>query len=533
MKLQETILRQVPRLLGLLDRSKNSNTYGCFDRVYWHYREKDVPNAEFQEAVLTLALLYKNKFPGNTYYKDKKILEFLLSAINFWTKIQNEDGSFNESYANEYSYVATAFSAYAVSEALIQMNKFPPRAIKALEKSGQWLIENKDLARLSNHEAGAVAALHNVFRITRKREYEENARSILSNILQSPEGWFNEYGGADVGYQSLSIDYLAKYYTSSKNKQALKTLESAVDFISYFIHPDGTSGGEYGSRSTEWMFPHGFKLVSGKMPLAGKIFEKWLNALKAGNATNPEIMDDRYFIEMLNNFLQTYLEPLPTSRQKKVKLPCETNFKKYFPEARFFIVSNDRYYSIFSGKGTVHVFSKTSRFILNDCGFIGKTGNKIFTSNIFDKKYEVQRQGNQVTINGKLHEYEQQFFSPLTFGLFKLFTSSIAKSKTISFYLKKKMIEKSITKSGTIPVKFRRKIAFDKSIKIEDSLESSGKIKFDSLLLGEKFSLPYVTFSKYFLTKDFETHSIDLTREFNSTGRVEIKRMIDTKKGKK
>jgi hypothetical protein len=527
MKLQKTTLGQIPRLLSLLDRNKNSSTYGCFDRTYWHYKEKDVPNAEFQEAVLALALLYRKNFPGNVYFKKENILEWLNAAMSFWAKIQNEDGSFNESYSNEYSYVATAFSTYAVSEALIQIRKFPPKILKALKLAGQWLMENKDLARLPNHESGAVAALYNIFRITKKNAYEREARKILSKIIQSPEGWFDEYGGADIGYQSLSIDFLAKYYISSKDEDALGLLNPAVEFISYFIHPDGTSGGEYGSRSTEWIFPHGFKLVSKKIPVAGNIFVKWMGALDSGKAVTPDGMDDRYFVEMLNNLIQTQLEP-SKSLPKKSHLPCDTKFKKYFPEAKFFVVSNENYYSIFSGKGTLSIYSKVSPFVLNDCGFIGKLGKKILTSNWLDQKYDLDFSENEVIVKGRLHEFRQQFFSPHTLGFFKIFTSTAGKNKTISFYMKRKMIGSTITKSKTVPVRFQRKVTFNRTVKIEDSLE--GDFKFDNLLLGGRFSLPYVTFSKYFLPKDLDSKSIDLTKKFNSTGRIKFNRIIDMKK---
>jgi hypothetical protein len=530
MEFQEIILSQTPRLLGLLDRNSGSNTYGCFDRTYWHYREKDTPNAEFQEAVLALALLHENDFPGNAYYKNENILNWLLSAVNFWTAIQNKDGSFNESYANEYSFVATAFSTYAISEALLQLNRFPLHVVRSLENAGQWMMKNSDPARLPNHEAGAVAALHNIFKITGKKEYEKSARKILAGIRQSSEGWFNEYGGADIGYQSLTIDYLAKYYASSKNKYALKLLEHAVGFISCFVHPDGTAGGEYGSRSTEWIFPHGFKLVSKKISLAGRIFDKWLVALASGRVLAPHIMDDRYFIEMLNNFVQTYLELPLAFKQKQVKLPHETAFKNFFPEAMLFVVSNKDYYAVASGKGTLHVFSKTSPIVFGDCGFIGKVGNRIFTSNLFGKNREMQVSENQISISGSLYEYKQLFFSPLAFALFKFFTSTFAKSKAVSLYLKRKIIEEAITKRKTVPIKFQRKITFGKQITVEDMLESRRPVRFDSLFLGGRFSLPYVTFSKYFLLENLGMHALDLTRKFNSAGKVKIRRTINTRK---
>jgi len=521
-KLKNIIISQVPRVLSLLDREKTSQTYGCFDRTYWNYRERDMPNALCQEAVLFLALVYKNNFPGNIYFNNRKIYEWILAAMNFWKKIQNENGSFNEVYKNEYSFASTVFTTYAITESLLILNHFPKEILNSIKKAGQWTIKNSDPGRISNHEAGAVAALHNIYKITGEAKYENAAKKFLSNLKQSAEGWFDEYGGADIGYQSWSIDYLAKYYNSSKNKDALGKLESAVEFISYFMHPDGSAGGEYGSRGMQFLFPHGFTLVSKQIPLASSILKNFLQKLKQ----TPETVDDRYFIVLLTNYLQTYLN-MP-SVFDSTKLPCQKNIKKYFSEANLFVISNDFYYAIFSGKGTVSIYSKISPLVFTDCGFIGKIGNKLLTSNWLDKKYDVEFTENQISITGKLHEFKQIFFSPSTLMLFKLFTLTLGKVENISIYLKKKMINRIITKSKTIPVKFQRKISLNKSIRIEDTLE--GNVNFDSLLLGGKFSLPYVTFSKYFLPSDLESSTTDLTKKFNSTGKIKIIRTIDMKK---
>jgi len=60
-KILDSVLKQVPRLLSLLDRNRFSKTYGSFDRQFWHYKTVDFSGGRYQEAALTLALLYKIK----------------------------------------------------------------------------------------------------------------------------------------------------------------------------------------------------------------------------------------------------------------------------------------------------------------------------------------------------------------------------------------------------------------------------------------------------------------------------------------
>ena len=66
------ILKNAPRLLGLLNRNVSSSGYGSFDREYWHYNTVDFSCARKQEAVLTLTLLYLIKHEKNRYYQTSK-----------------------------------------------------------------------------------------------------------------------------------------------------------------------------------------------------------------------------------------------------------------------------------------------------------------------------------------------------------------------------------------------------------------------------------------------------------------------------
>ena len=120
----DVVIKQIPRLLGYVNTNKNSRNYGCCDRNYWHYKFIDFPCVRLQEMSLTLALLFKKKYPGNSFFKNDEIKNLSIATIVFWTKIQNDDGSFNEWYPKEHSFVATAFSLYAISEAYKLLKSF-------------------------------------------------------------------------------------------------------------------------------------------------------------------------------------------------------------------------------------------------------------------------------------------------------------------------------------------------------------------------------------------------------------------------
>ena len=110
---------------------------------------------------------------------------------------------------------------------------------------------------------------------------------------QDPEGWFNEYGGPDIGYLSLAIGYLAKYFQKSGNERVLPVLTRAVNFISHFVHPNNTYGGEYASRDTEYLMPDGFEILAPRSETANAIAETIADAIRHRSAVLPFALDDR------------------------------------------------------------------------------------------------------------------------------------------------------------------------------------------------------------------------------------------------
>jgi len=293
-------LSQVPRILGLGDRDKNSRTYGCFDRYYWHYKLIDFPNSRFQETALLLALLYKNRFEGNIYYKNENVIDWCKASMNFWLGIQRKNGSFDEVYPNENSFIATAFSTYAITEAAlilkIKLN------VKQIKKTGEWLIKSNNF-QVGNQMASAAVALYNIYLITEDKKFMVGTKEKISKLLhlQHKDGFFYEYGGYDIGYLSIGISYLAKYYTKTKDRKIYEILKKVVNFVEKKIDKNGNYNYLNTSRKTQYIYPHGFKIMG------SDIIKKVENGLKNNKIINPSWIDDRFCIPLAIDYLQTYL----------------------------------------------------------------------------------------------------------------------------------------------------------------------------------------------------------------------------------
>lgn len=336
-----SVLNNVPRLLGLLNRNMASSSYGCFDREYWHYNTVDFACARKQEAVLTLTLLYSIEHDENRYYKSREILEYIRAALIFWTKIQNCNGSFNEWYPNEHSFVVTSFSTYAVSESLLLIKdelhlEEYEEIITSLKKAGDWLSERHEM-RVMNQQTGAAIALLNLQKLTGDGKYLEASKGKISLLKQrqSDEGWFLEYGGPDIGYLSLAIDYLCKYYQKTEEHMVKDIIDRALGFMKYFIQPNLVAGGEYTSRNTEYLIPHGFEIFSRQSEDA-KFIASAVRKSILKTESFPNLFDDRYLTYVGYTWLQAYQDAnksLDETVDENLSSNFDNEFRKFFKES--------------------------------------------------------------------------------------------------------------------------------------------------------------------------------------------------------
>ena len=535
----EEIKGVMPRILNLLNRSPSSRNYGSFDRDYWNYNSFDISNARKQEAMLTLALMFLIKRKDNPYYNNYQILEWINAALEFTSKLQNKDGSFNEMYPNEHSFVATAFVCYALSETcLLFGSRIRNRklAVDCLEKSGEWLLRNEEDMAL-NQKAGSVIALYNLYLLAKKPKYKSGAKKKLEEILkgQSREGWFMEYGGADIGYLSLSIDYLAKYYKKTGDKRLLSSLRKACGFIQYFAFPNLTFGGEVGSRNTEYLIPHGFELLSGKFHSAKTISNAIRNAIKEKTTTSPVTVDDRYLLFNGYSYLQAYLDGKKTLHSYGL---FSKRFMNYFSDAGIIAKNMGGTYAVINIKkgGVAKIIFNKDKSLIDGGSVIELMDGRMASSNYLGSNDKVMIEKDKIEVKRRFIGIKSTALTPSSFLAFRAFQLTLGKSRFISKsarnFLRNRLIRQ---KNKLSDINFSRRLLFnDKGVSVIDEISPVNGIR--RIAISSKLSFIFAESSRYFQLSDLESapffldrntiskflgnNKISLYREYDKEGRL-------------
>ena len=390
-------------------------------------------------------------------------------------------------------------------------------------RAGKYLSKNRE-SGAQNQEIASLAALQSTLIATGDELLPDMIRNKREQILQqqSPDGWFAEYGGADIGYLSVSLNYLAEYYRLSNDTTVLNPIKKVIDFLQYFIHPDGTAGGDYGSRNTEYFLPGGLEIIAPEYPLAGSIGDEMLKNID-NPALLPRSVDDRY---LSHYFLHSYIRALLHYKPRLAKIPLPITkdpFIKIFNDSKIIVVKEDCYYAIYNPfKGVLKIFSKSEE-ILNDCGYIAEIGRDIAVTNWLNPETEVTMNERLVCSRGSFFLAPHQIVpTPLTHIALRSLSLCIG-PKLIS-PLKKQMI----LKNKKMPVSFLRKITFlPGSVIVEDSITS--KTTIHRLIPTDGFSKRYVPSSKYFQTPELARESIDTS--FQNIKALVIEKCIDGKNG--
>ena len=306
---EAVVLDRIPQLLSYVDRNPFSPTYGCADRAFWHYRTMtDYASPIHQEMALTLAIALEHRGADNPYFQTPQTLNLIESLLTYWLGLQQGDGSYPEFYPGERSFVATAFTAFSVSETLLRVG---PRLnsdlrqllLEGLTRAAIWLGSHRDRI-VVNHTAGAIAFLNNLTELTGDSHFASLREEKIEDLLthQHAEGWYYEYGGADLAYLSLAVDYLAQDLRRSGDERLRESIHRALGFMCHFIHPDGSFGGEYGTRNAKYLMPHGVELMAAESESAVLLALHSRKRLRVQSGVSPAGMDDRYTGFFLNKY---------------------------------------------------------------------------------------------------------------------------------------------------------------------------------------------------------------------------------------
>lgn len=524
----------VRRLLSEQDRDPYSTTCGCFDRRYWGWKLIDFPEATFQRNVYPLALLYRN--PGSDYHKNSLIRSSILAGLTYASKIQHRDGSFDQAFPNEHSFGATGFLLHSLLEAFKLMYDEVDEGTcnvigKCLWNAAEFLVKhNEKHGFISNHLAGAALALLVSADYFNERRYQQRAEELVNLVLkhQSPEGWFLEYEGADPGYQTLCLYYLAKIYQLMPSQALRQSLKKAVDFTSYFVHPDGTFGGEYGSRRTSIFYPGGLALLSREFPIAHSITKAMWNSILQGRTVTLFDIDMGNIAPLLINYLCAIESGVLKEEMPTPILPWErSKIQQDFSHASLYIRGTELYYAIVgvSNGMVLKVFDKkTQRALWDDGGYIGQLTNGVLVTTqitLLDRTTNVRE--DEISSTTSFYKALNLPPTPFKFLLLRLLNLTLMRSILLGNLLKKILVELLISGNCPYPAQLQRRILFKPSeVIVEDIISISPKLQFSWLEFGYRFIPIHMASVKYF-------EGIQLTNSLLKVPEIDIRRLNQQK----
>jgi hypothetical protein len=525
-------IKEIQRLISLQDRESFSKTYGCFDRTYWCWKFTDFPGARFQEGVYALAFLFTHPFPDNPYAGSEKVLGWALAGMRFWQSIQYDDGSFDEAYPEEHSLAATAFTTFYIGEAFALLRPYikneeeSERMTKALARAGRWLCKNDERhGILSNHLAAAAAALQTLYNILGAYEFQERSRYFLDRIYQhsSSEGWYEEYGGADPGYQTHAAFYLAKIWKDTRDSKLLRSLKKSIAFLKHCFHPNGTLGGEYGSRNTEFYFPAGFEILAEEIPDARLIVDLMRPSVASGAAAGVHAMDAYNFCPLLNNYFfaaANAVAPKPLGFFSKTSkksdgvraMPCKREGEWCFEDAGLFFKSTPSHYIIvgLSKGGVLKVYDRlTGRLIASDCGYWAKTEDgKVISSQTFRRHPECNELDEELVVKTNFSEVNRHIFSPWLFMGFRTYSLLFGKIREFAYFVKKLLVDVLIRRRKKMSVLLKRVFRFERDqLVIFDEIRVMGNVKLSELRREAKFGTIHMGSARYFQCQELDTQT--------------------------
>ena len=490
-------LEVIPSIITLQDRNPHSPTYGCFDRNYWHYKIIDFPSGMAQEFVLPLALAWQVNLPGNTFFSQPMIREWIEAGIRFTASSSHWDGSCDDYFPYERAGGAAAFSLLACLTSYEIVNMKDEEVLSFFHRRVDWLASHKESGRLSNHQALIVLCLELASRLLNTREWDVAIKERLDSLLswQNSEGWFQEYEGCDPGYHTLTLSCLAWFHNLRSDSVLKEALIRGVNFAAHFVHPDGSFGGEYTSRNTYNCFPHGFEVIGKWMPEALIISDRIARGLAGGKAACYH--DDHIVGHHAWNYLLTWRD-FALDRPALHAVQPES---AYFPNAGLLIEQKGttRLYVALNKGGAFKLF-RGDRLIASDTGFSVLTRRRHKIRNAVAHmvgQYDHNLGPDGVGVSGDLGWAKQTRMTPVKLLLLRVVMLTIGRffPNAIRGILQRLLI----TGKRGAPFAFSRQLRWvGEQLHIRDELRSNNWESVESVALGTSQTSIYVVMSRTF-----------------------------------
>lgn len=482
----EEIQRNLPRILSLYDRDELSSTSGLGDRYYWAWGLIDFPNGTFQALPKGLSVLVKNGLLENQLQKDRA-LDLIEKIFRATKRITRRNGSLEEAFPFESSFCVTSLVASGLLSSIECLRKDIGKAKtkeygEIVEPLISFTKENDEShGIISNHMATAALALLQWTEFSKETDAENKSRDLIDRILakQSDEGWYEEYGGADPGYQTLSMDYLAEVYSKTKNEALKVSLGKSLDFLLHFAHPDGSFGGLYGSRNTRFYYPSGILSLTRDFDEAASLSRQMSSSIYQTKVPTLSCIDEPNLIPMFNSYasaadsFETSHKWLKKSQDVPSKSKVSTKKIIQFKDAGIYIRKTQSTYTIINlQKGGLfyHFKGETlSDFNPGSCVVYGK--DRIATTQHLGSLETLEINGDKITLVSNYHKISKRNFNPLYFIALRILSFFLFNSKPIRDFVKSTISNMLIRRPQRVYLRNTRELELGEVVRCSDTCD--------------------------------------------------------------
>ena len=366
----------LPRLLTQMCRDPDHPLYGCFDRHHWHYKMRDFSSAVVVQGALVLDALARGELDLPVPALDRAIAaEWREAALRHWARTQNANGSFDEYYPGESGFPAAGFGLYA---AAVIARRTPPTAeiARAMEKAAAWILRAAE-TEAGNQEIIALAACSLAARAgVRVDAAALERRWAAVHAGQSPEGWYQEYGGADTGYLAVACDALWDCWEATGDVRAREAGGRAAAYIHALLGAAGDVPRFVNSRNTDYLTGYGLVRFASLVPAASAVVRATLAGVPQPRHFLHHV-DDRYLVHYLHT---SWFRALPyLGAMGPAAEPVLGT--RWFPHARILVSHSDEAsLYVTAGKGGTVVRVARDGATELDQGWRGEVAGRITTT---------------------------------------------------------------------------------------------------------------------------------------------------------
>jgi len=523
------ILEAAPRLMGQFDRESLSPTRGSFDRDHWSWKFRDFPVVVMQGSLIPLAWLYKTPFAGNVYHDNAQLLEWVGYGLQSLLERQHANGAFDTVGPNTQDHGITLYAVYTLTTVSQTLgDRLPPalrtRVSKAVSRACSFAEHSaEDYSFISNHQALFALAWLRAGLMAGEQSLIKRADDTIAQILarQSSEGWFLEYSGADPGYESLGLHYLAIYQRDRPSAALRAALARSVEFYANFVAADGSVGGGYGSRDTQLWYPGGFELLSPQLPIAAGIAAFMRSRLEVGNVVTLRNVDAHNLPTLMASYCDA-VEAITDSPEvpSASPLPFEaTQPLRVFSESGLVVVGTQHYRAVANLRkgGMLVVFGGDSGRILHeDAGYVIQASGHDWTTALTANPEKVEQSAAFVQISASFLRANREVLTPFKFLILRALNLTLFRSVWLGALIRNMIVSQIITGRKVGPYRVTRRIDFaDDHVTVNDEIVAEGAASVTGVHRPRTYQAQHMGSARYFHPRELVSIATALTEAPN------------------